>query len=125
VSEAEARKLSNCDETGADESGLMHAAREFGFSAVANHTRDIASAWAFVRSNAMDGRPSILCLDSWGHRVTVIGNAGERVILIDPARTQKNIAENGIHPLRRRDLARRWRHPREEEPFYAIAIGPK
>lgn len=123
VSEAQVRKASGCTESGTDELGLMAAAREFGFSAVPNHTRDVRGAWAFVRSNVLDGRPCLLCVDTWGHWVTVTGIVGERVIVIDPANTQKNMWENGIHPLRSRDLARRWRNPREDEPFYAIAIG--
>lgn len=125
MSEARIRTSAGCTEQGTDELGLIHAAREFGFVAVPNHTRDIHSAWAFVRSNALDGRPSILCVDSWGHWSTVTGIIGERVILIDPARTQENRRENGCHPLRRQDLVRRWKCPREEEPFYAIAIGRK
>lgn len=125
VSEAQVRKVCGTDQTGTDEVGLMAGARELGFVAVPNHTRDVHTAWAFVRSNVLDGRPCILCMDSWGHWVTVIGIVGERVILIDPARTTKNMQENGVHPLRCRDLQRRWKNPREEEPFYAIAIGRK
>lgn len=126
VTEGRVRRLSGSTETvGTDEHGLMVAARELGFSAVPHHSRDAATSWAFVRSNVLDGRPCLLCVDTWGHWVTAVGIVGDRVILIDPANTVKNMAELGVHTMRRSALSRRWRHPREDEPFYAIAIGHK
>ena len=126
VPEGKVRRLAGTNgDTGTDEHGLITAARELGFSAVPSTSRDTASAWAFVRANVLDGRPCLLCIDSWGHWVTAVGITGDRVLIVDPSNTQKNVWENGVHPLRRSALSRRWRHPREDEPFYAIAIGPK
>ena len=124
VSEKRARSLSSCtEEAGADEVGLIAAARSLGLTATSHHSAEGSAAWAFVRANVLDGHPCLICVDSWGHWVTVVGIVGDRVILVDPANTKKNMGENGVHSLSRTDLYKRWRCPRELEPFYAIAIG--
>lgn len=124
VAEKRVRSLSGCTEdAGADERGLIFAARDLSLTATPHHSADSAAAWAFVRSNVLEGRPCLICVDSWGHWVTVVGIIGDRVLLYDPANTKKNQAENGVEPLTRPQLLKRWRCPKEEEPFYAIAIG--
>ena len=123
VSERRVRKLAGTTEGGTDEHGLMAAARSLGFSASPSSSADAAAAWALVRSNVLGGRPSILCIDGWGHWVTAVGIVGERVIVFDPTETVRNVQENGTHSFSRRELLRRWRHRTEEEPFYAVAIG--
>ncbi len=124
IAELKVRRAAGCsEEHGADEFGLMAAARELGFSAVPNTSHDVASAWAFVRANVMDGRPCLLCIDSWGHWVTAVGTVGDRLLIADPSNGKRNMYENGVHPFRRQALARRWRHSRVDDPFYAIAIG--
>lgn len=102
---------------------MIPAIRELGLTATPHHSADAAAAWAFVRSNAMEGRPSLICVDQWRHWVSLIGVVGGFVIMADPINTKSNISENGIHLLSRPQLARRWRCRNEDEPFYAIAIG--
>lgn len=124
ISEKRARSLASATEAdGADEDDLIAAARALGLTATEHHSADQAAAWAFVRSNVLEGRPCMICVDSWGHWVTVIAIVGDRVILADSANTKKNMTENGIEPLTRPSLLGRWRCPAEEEPFYAIAVG--
>lgn len=124
VAEGRARSLSGTsEEGGTDEFGLISASRELGLTATPHHSSDSAAAWAFVRSNVLEGRPCMICVDSWGHWVTVIGIVGDRVVVIDPANTKKNMSENGVLSLLRKDLLPRWRCPKEEEPYYAIAVG--
>lgn len=124
VAERRVRSLSSCtEEDGTDEQGLIAAARSLGYTASTHWSADQSAAWSFIRASVLDGKPVLLCIDNWGHWVTVIGNVGDHVILVDPANTKKNMAENGIMTLSRRDLAKRWRCKSEQEPFYAIAIG--
>lgn len=124
VAEGRIRKLAGTTQKlGTDETGLITATRELGYTAVSHSSADQTAAWAFIRANVLDGRPCLVCIDSWGHWVTVIGIVGDHVLLIDPARTKKNIAENGVHSLSRRDIFKRWRCPTEDEPYFAIAIG--
>lgn len=124
VAERRVRGLASCTEdSGTDEDGLIAAARELGYTAASHWSADQTAAWSFVRANVLDGKPCLLCIDSWGHWVTVIGIVGDHVLVADPANTKRNGSENGVHSLSRRDLLARWRCPGEDEPFYAIAIG--
>ncbi len=124
VAEGRVRSVSGTThDDGTAEDGLISGARELGLTATEHHSADSAAAWAFVRSNVLEGRPCLICVDSWGHWVTVVGLVGDRVLVADPANTKKNRSENGVLSLLRKDLLPRWRCPKEEEPFYAIAIG--
>lgn len=124
VTEGRVRSLAGTtEETGTDEDGLIVAVRGLGLTATAHHSSHSADAWSFIRANAMDGRPCLICVDSWGHWVTVIGTVGDRIVVFDPANTKKNAKENGISVLSRTQLLRRWRCPNEQEPLYAIAVG--
>lgn len=124
VSERRIRTLASCSEDeGTDEAGLISAARSLKFTASTHWSSDQTAAWSFIRANVMDGRPCLICIDQWQHWVTVVGIVGDHVLVIDPANTKKNKAENGVYSLSRRELLKRWRCPSETEPFYAIAIG--
>lgn len=123
VAEGRVRKLAGTTEDGTDEDELISAIRGIRLTATPHHSSDRATAWAFVRANVLDGRPVVLCIDQWTHWVTIVGIVGDRVLLVDPANTKKNAAENGIHSLSRTDLYKRWKCPNEAEPFYAIAVG--
>jgi len=124
ISEARFRKLAGTTkEFGTDEIGLIESLRGLSLTATAHWSGDKNAAWAFVRSNVMDGHPCLLCIDNWGHWVTVIGIVGDRVIVVDPTSALSNQKENGIHSLSRKELLKRWRHKMEQEPFYAIAVG--
>jgi len=123
VSERSVRSLCGTTHEGTDDEQMISAIRALGLTATAHHSSDVAAAWAFVRSNAMEGRPSLICIDQWRHWVSLIGVVGGLVILVDPVDTKSNRAENGIHTLSRPRLVRRWRCRNEDEPFYAIAMG--
>lgn len=123
LSERKARTACGTTEDGTDSPELIQGIRELGLTATSHHSSDVAAAWAFVRSNVMEGRPVLLCIDQWRHWVCVIGIIGGLVLLADPAMTKRNVAENGISPLSRPGIIRRWRCRNEQEPFYAIAIG--
>ena len=102
---------------------MISGIRSLGLTATPHSSSDISDAWAFIRSNCMDGRPCIICIDQWGHWVTVIGVIGSSVVICDPTNTKVNKSENGIHVMSRTKLAKRWRCPNEDRPFYAIAMG--
>lgn len=123
VSERTIRAKAGSDEDGTDELELIQAARDLGWTATPHHSADKAAAWAFVRASLLDGKPALLCLDQWNHWVCVIGIVGDKVLYFDPANTKKNMDECGITVTSRTSLSKRWRCPREQEPFYAIAIG--
>lgn len=123
VSERSVRALCGSSPDGTDDDQMIAGIRGLGLTATPHHSADAAAAWAFVRSNVMEGRPSLICIDQWRHWVTLIGTVGGLVILVDPVDTKSNRSENGIHAFSRPRLASRWRCRNEDEPFYAIAMG--
>lgn len=123
VSESRVRTLSSCTQEGADEQQLIVAIRSLGLTATEYRGTDMSAAWAFVRSNLIDGKPCLLCIDQWKHWACAIAGIGQTLVVFDPQRTRKNLAEGGIVPMTRRVLNRRWKCRNESEPFYAIAIG--
>lgn len=123
VSERTVRSLCGTTAEGTDDDQMIAGIRGLGLTATPHSSSDVAAAWAFVRSNAMEGRPSLICIDQWRHWVAVIGVVGNLVIIADPIDTKANRAENGIHTLSRPRLLRRWRCRDEQRPFYAIAMG--
>lgn len=124
IAESRVRKLSGTTKRdGTDEHGLITGIRGAGLTATPHWSTIDTTAWAFVRSNVLDGRPCLLCIDNWGHWVTAIGLVGDHVLIADPTSATINQNENGIHSFARRQLIKRWKHRLEEEPFYAIAVG--
>lgn len=123
VSEGRARSLCGSDRNGTDAAQMIQAVRQLGLTVTPHQGSDASAAWAFVRSNLTEGRPSLLCIDQWRHWASAIASIGGLVLLADPIRTNRNMAENGIIPASRTSLMRRWRCRNESEPFYAIAMG--
>ncbi len=123
ISERTVRAACGTTSDGTDELQMIAGMRSLGLTATEHHSSDVATAWAFVRSNSIDGRPTLLCLDQWRHWVTIVGSVGNTVILIDSVDTKSNRSENGVHVLSRPRLMGRWRCRNEDEPFYAIAMG--
>lgn len=103
---------------------MLEAIRAVGLTAEPLLSDSRTAAWAFVRSSLSSGHALVVCVDSYSHWVAIIGLCGDRVLVADPARTQSNKQENGIHSLGRNDLLRRWMNKSRGE-YYGIAIGRK
>lgn len=100
------RKVSEaCGEIvdGTDEYCLLRGADALGFIASTYGTHSIKAAWEWVRKI----RAGILCVDSWGHWVTVHG-LGDAVLVFDPAEKRAEV-------LSWRRLNRRWKLPPNEQ----------
>jgi len=73
--------------------------------------------------------PVLLCVDNWGHWVTVAGVCGRRVCLHDSLKVPHNVEMGGTHWLRLSTVTRRWRAARRRireggELYYGIAVLP-
>lgn len=123
LDERRIRSLAGTSIRGTDDFEMIAAIRALGLTASPSHTRDAKSAWAFLRSNLISGRPVILCINQWDHWVSAVGLIGNSIVLVDPARTVRNKAENGVSVLGRNKLLKRWRCKGEQIPFYGIAVG--
>ncbi len=67
------------------------------------------------------GAPVLLCVDNWGHWVTVVGSLGrDQVLIFDPGNYEYNTRRGGIRAWQQRPLLRRWRAARKD-----AAGGPR
>jgi ABC-type bacteriocin/lantibiotic exporter with double-glycine peptidase domain len=123
VSERRMRALCGTTENGTDETELIQAARALGLTATEFKGSDKGAAWAYVRAQLLEGRPSLLCVEQWQHWITAIGIVGDKVIVVDPANTVRNTAENGVWTMNRNELGKTWRSRDPQEPFYVLTIG--
>lgn len=122
------RAASGARPNGASEAGVLSALRAAGLSAseYASDSRD--DAWRWLHGCLIQGRPVVLCVNSWSHWVAVVALLGaERVAMVDSTWTRRNRRENGIHFLTKQQLMRRWYNARRwadgERRLYAICAG--
>lgn len=109
------------EKDGTTEDGITEALRQFGASATHYDSDEATRSWEWLRGRLMDDTPVILCVDSWQHWVTAVGVIGNRVIMVDPANTQKNVSENSVHVLGRKEMMKRWKNGRESR-FFGISV---
>ncbi len=113
---------------GTDEHGLQRAILALGFGFDMVEESSPASAWQRLMYHLLVGRPVVLCVDRWGHWITVVGACGWRLLAVDPARYPFVIRENGILVLEKDRLMKRWRAARrvagKNGPrYFGMAIG--
>jgi hypothetical protein len=116
---------------GTTEKGIMDALKHFGkphgLSATEYQSESKNDAWQWLHGSLLHGRVVILCVDSWGHWVLAFGGAGDRVSVFDSYFSKKNLKENGVLPLTKAELMRRWWNGRKwvgkDKRLYAISVG--
>lgn len=89
---------------------------------------DFAESEAWLRASLLAGRPVILCVDRWGHWITVIGIVGRQFLLFDPAGwSEWRDATNGLIIANSRALRKRWETAKRVrgrlERFYGIGVA--
>lgn len=90
--------------SGTDELRLARAARAYDCALVGARRRDPELARrALVRSLA-SGRPAILCVDDWGHWITVLRHHGGEFVVVD------SNMDPVLNVLSWQTLRRRWRY---------------
>lgn len=112
-------------EDGSDEHDMIRACLALGFGVDIRSWSKKREAGQWLQSNVTLGIPTILCVDNFGHWVTVAGANGDYLFLIDSVETPLNVSENGIHPLKIETILRRWRAARRiagRDHFYGIAV---
>jgi predicted double-glycine peptidase len=114
---------------GTDEDGIKRMVLGIGREVDEFATDTDLAAFGWVWNNAVLGRPTVLCMDQWGHWVTVIGTLGKRVIMFDPARYRHNTDRLGTYNLPKDRFLRRWKAAHRtagaKPAYYGIAIGDK
>lgn len=119
-----------CD-TGTDHDGIMRAIKEFGkpgkVTAMDFESMNPEDAWQWLHGSIYHGKVVILCIDRWSHWVVAFGSRNDVVNIFDPYPSKKNIKENGILPLTKEELMRRWyngcKWVDKDNRLYAISVG--
>ena len=118
-------RLIGCTDDGADEQDILRALSAFGAAVEICATSRRADALSWLRKHAYVG-PLLLCVDDWGHWVSVAGGCGPRLWLFDPVPEPWNMAQNGAWPLLPKTIVKRWRaarrHKKDGALFYGIAV---
>jgi ABC-type bacteriocin/lantibiotic exporter with double-glycine peptidase domain len=99
---------STTQEKGTDEHGIIAALRGLGFDGQSFETEKSDEAVAGLATNMRKGHPVIICTQNLQHWVTVVGMAGDRFVVFDPARTKGNKSENGVHVYTHKQLSKTW-----------------
>lgn len=125
VDERRVRPSAGTTPDGTDEIGTIQAVRALGYSASEFTGKSRNHAWRWLHGALLQGSAVIISVDLWQHWVTCIGLLGDRVILIDPAKVQSNMRENGIHVLSKDRLIARWRSSRKAKDniYQAICVS--
>ena len=125
IDERRVRTLADTTSDGTNEYGIIQAVRALGHSASDFNGTSRNHSWRWLHGALIQGSAVILPVDSWSHWVTCIGLLGDRVILIDPAKVQSNVRENGIHVLSKDRLIARWRSSRKarDNCYQAICVS--
>lgn len=124
VSERTVRALAGTNEDGTDESDITAAVRALGCAAAQFSTDNRKAALAWLMESLRNGRPVIACVDQWAHWVTIVGQLGSDIILIDSTNTRRNRAEHGAYVIRRTDFLRRWMNAKEG-CYFGISVSRK
>lgn len=118
-------RLIGVTDEGADEQDLLQALHALGCTVDILESARRSDAIEWMRSRAFLG-PLLLCVDDWGHWVSVAGGCKDRLWLYDPAPEPWNVAENGSWPLLPKTIAKRWKaargHKKNGGLYYGIAV---
>ena len=125
VSEMKVRSFSNTTSDGTDEKGILNALKSLKFEGKSFELSDKNEALKILRTALNKGNPSILCIQQSQHWVTVVGMAdnGTKFIVADPAKTVRNLAENGVYVLSKKELLKTWQWLPVEKPFFGIVVS--
>lgn len=111
--------ITGCEPNGSDEQAVLRALLAYGCDVDAFESSSAPEARAWLRETLAAGRPALLCVDRWGHWITVIGALGAKVTVYDPS--------EGASVRQLDSLCRRWRAARrvrrQAGAFYGVAVG--
>jgi ABC-type bacteriocin/lantibiotic exporter with double-glycine peptidase domain len=110
VSEMKVRGFSDTSSEGTSEAGIVQALKGLGFDGTPFDTPDADKAIKILHDCSKRGEPVIICVQNLQHWVTVIGvlDQSRRYIISDPAKTVRNMAENGVHVVSEKEIRKTW-----------------
>lgn len=105
IPERRIRAWAETDKSGTGDEGIVQALECFGYKGEIFdlEDRDLAV-------QRLIGAVTIVCIQESQHWATVVGttDGGDRFIIVDSANTKRNMSENGVHILSRKELLKTW-----------------
>lgn len=98
---------------GTSEAGVIAGIKFTGRQVEVHKGRDSLTSVMWVDTSIRLGTPVILCVDKWGHWVTVIGAVGDKYLVADSANDRL------ILPYTSLELVDRWNY---DSRYYGIAV---
>lgn len=126
ISQARIGKACLTTSDGTDSPEMIAGIRSFNFNASEYSTNDPIAGWSWILECLRNEKPIIVCTLSWRHWVTVVGNIGNKLIIIDSTNENFNFIENGIAIQNKKDFMKRWaKNDNLKSIYYGISIGKK
>lgn len=126
IPERIARSIAETTPDGTDDSGIIKALNILGLEGTAFEYPFFDNAMEEVRDNLnyFQGNPTIICIQNLQHWVVVVGGTDsyDRYIVVDSARTKKNMKENGVQVLSEKELRKLWQTRKSGCGFFGITI---
>lgn len=126
VREGVIRKLAGTTPDGTDELGLKAAANALGYRVVELWSDSRTVFYDWVKGSLLSGKPVLLCLQNWEHWCCGLGVIGDQIVVHDPSRFKKNLAEQGLHTMSKsRFMYQAWNGRKSVEDSrraYALAL---
>lgn len=125
TSERMIRSVAETTPDGTDDLGIVKALNTIGLVGYAFEEIDPDQAIYRIREELRWLNPTIICTQNLQHWVLVAAGTDNfnRYMIIDSARTQKNIKENGIHILSEKELKQAWQT--RQGLFFGIHVARK
>lgn len=112
---------------GTDEKGVMRAVHHYNHKTKEYQSESSRKSWQWLKYTLGEGKPVLLCVDSWNHWVAAIGTLGGQVMIFDPDKDPKAKRRySGIRLYNQQDLTYRWGCLDEDGKtyYYGISIYP-
>jgi ABC-type bacteriocin/lantibiotic exporter with double-glycine peptidase domain len=108
-------------EHGTDENGILTALASLSYVGLPYQGPAKLKAIEWL-DDALHAGPVILSVENGNHWVAVVGKAVDRYIVVDSTNTKRNLKENGIHVLSKKELLRQW-YNKTDRLLYGIAVN--
>jgi len=110
---------------GTSDIGITNALAMLGLVGASFDEPSSTEALVRVRGQLAMGWPTIICTQNLQHWVVIIGSIdnNQRFIVIDSARTKRNMAENGVRIFTEKELIKTWQT--RKGMFFGVMISRK
>lgn len=124
IPERSIRAIADTTPDGTDDSGIIKALTVLGLEGWTFEENHASCAVEKITNNLHStvGLPTIICTMNLQHWVVVIATTDnqDRFVVVDSSRTKKNMKENGVQVLSKKELIKTWQT--RSGKFFGIVV---